>query len=366
MINQREIWSLIGMLQCNMCGEDGFTSRNKLFAHVKICGLNRNPTLAPIYTDQEFFGEINREKGYFIYVTGGRVRGKTLLNAERYNIRTEAWEQLPNMLEHRGSHGTAAVGEYIYVIGGGGLHSNLSSVERLHIKGKEWEKVADMPNARHALHVISVGNLIYAVGGWVHGSLCSPAVECLDTITLKWTICADMPTPRRLFGMAHLHDKLYVFGGVCSDKIWNSDIVEVFDTCTNSWQQKKNMPIGGQTSAITIGDFIYVISHGNHIYRYDANEDSYTQISFSLPRKNWFGFDVTTVNDRIYFHGGNVDGVWSNELWKYDIYSNKWSQLESMKSERRRCSAAVVIMPITDAEYYSRHGNMDIVDNDHT
>jgi N-acetylneuraminic acid mutarotase len=201
-----------------------------------------------------------------------------------------------------------------------------------------------MPSFRHALAVLAVDRSVFVVGGWINGSICSTDLERYDTDKDSWKTLPNMPTGRRLLGVTHYQNKLYAFGGNCGDKVWNTDVLEIYDMQTETWSSGKSLPIAGQVSAVTIGDFIYVAVHGNHILRYDPRQDSYTQVSFDLPVKKWFCFDVTVINDRMYFHGGNIDGVWSNAFWKYDVFANAWEELPSMIRERRRCSAAVVVL----------------------
>jgi len=331
-------------LDCQNCGKGNFPSRNKLFAHLKVCLIHRNPEKVNIIADEEFF----KSNEAYIYVTGGRIRGKTLNCVERYSCEKNTWESLPSLSEHRGSHGSAVVGQTLYVLGGGGLHSNLSSIEKLDCKTNKWEismVQEHMLSFRHALGIINMGKDIFAIGGWVDGSYCSPQVEKYDTQTNTWMECANFPTPRRLFGITSLDEKIYTFGGNCGDGIWNSDVLEIYDVLTDSWSKGKSVPIAGQTSAATIDSYIFVAIHGHHIVRYSPLEDDYITISFELPFRNWFCFDVSAINGRLYFHGGNIDGVWSNVLWKYDPFDNTWIELAKMKKSRRRCSAAVVAWP---------------------
>ena len=356
------------MLRCNQCGQNNFKSRNKLFQHLTVCLVDRSASTFSSSSSLKQPGSIPdadyfRDHDAYIYVTGGRVRGKTLITAEKYSCREKKWELIANMAEHRGSHGSAVIDQYLYVMGGklrimcgriyltyssnltgGGLHSNLNSIERYDCVNHEWKILSSMPTFRHALCVLSVGRHIYAVGGWINGSIGSQDLERYDVDTDKWITLANMPTGRRLLGVTHYQNKLYAFGGNIDDKIWNSDVLEIYDIATDTWSTGKSIPIAGQVSAVTIGDYIYVVQHGHHILRYDPREDSYTQISFDLPLKKWFCFDVTVINDRMYFHGGNEDGVWSNAFWKYDVFQNTWEELPSMNRERRRCSAAVVVL----------------------
>lgn len=326
-------------LRCEKCGQTNFVSRNKLFQHVKLCVLDRNPSKLTLISDEEYL----KSYSAYIYVTGGRHRGKTLITAERFNLTTQSWEFIPNMCENRGSHGSAAVGKYLYVLGGGGLHSNLSSIERFDLETNTWTCLATMPSFRHALAVLSIDTAIYAIGGWINGSVCAGENERYNTTNDTWEILAPLPTPRRLLSLAAYGNKIYAFGGVIDDKIWNTNVLEIYDIASNTWSQGKALPLVGQTSAVTIGDYIYVIIHGHYILRYDPRQDTYLQLTTDLPCKQWFCFDVTVINNRMYFHGGNIDGVWSNQLWRYDPFENTWNQLPSMLRERRRCSAAIVI-----------------------
>jgi hypothetical protein len=145
-------------LSCEHCKETGFPSRNKLFKHYKYCSSALKLPLSSEIIDPNF----NDTKDAYIYVTGGRIRGKTLgyveryihilahefINSQlnllksylcRYSIKRNVWEKVPNMLENRGSHCSAAIGNIIYVMGGGGFHSNLDSNEKFNCETQTWE-----------------------------------------------------------------------------------------------------------------------------------------------------------------------------------------------------------------------------------
>lgn len=327
-------------ITCQRCGTDTFGSRNQLFAHLKICLLDRNPDGVEPVSDEAFFAQ---RDGY-LYVTGGRIRGKTLGAVERFNIVSKTWEKLSSLRENRGSHGSASVGERLYIVGGGGFRSNLSTTECLDCRTGEWANLAELPVSRHALYAFSVGRSIYAVGGWVNGSIGSTDLERYDIDTDSWTVLAPMPTGRRLLGATEYQNRIYTFGGNLGDREWNSDAVEIYDIGSNSWAKGPSLPVAGQASAVTIGDYIYVVMHGHYILRCCPRTLTYTQVSFGLPHPRWFCFDVAAVNHSIFIAGGNIDGVWSNVLWKYNVLTNEWEELPRMTKDRRRCSVAVVYM----------------------
>lgn len=94
--------------------------------------------------------ESSRLPRRYLYVFGGRFRGRTLTTCERLDLdgaldggNGGGWERVPNMRENRGSHGAgflpgSADGvtrlPLVVCVGGGGLEANHSSCEALHVR----------------------------------------------------------------------------------------------------------------------------------------------------------------------------------------------------------------------------------------
>eukprot|EP01038_Epipyxis_sp_PR26KG_P016450 gene16450-22433_t len=328
--------NLSSSIYCHQCLKN-FISRNQLFKHIKLCNVLRS-RIRPILA--------NEETQDFIYVTGGRLRGKTLGYVERYSVVTGSWQICSNMLENRGSHGSGSVGNVLYVVGGGGFRSNLSSNEKLDCITNSWQLVMPMPTSRHALQVVTAEHFIYAIGGWIDGSICSPDVEKYDTVGNIWIICTPMQIGRRLFGSTRLKNEIFVFGGNIKDKEWYTDTVEVYDIENNSWKFMASLPKGGQCSAVTVHDSIYIFIHGDGVYLFTPIDGLYLRLN-DLPISSWFCFDVCTTVSRVFVSGGASAGKWLKCLYEYDLYENIWKELPSMSRERRRCSATVVTLPLS-------------------
>ena len=357
---------VVPKLSCKRCGTDNFESRNKLFKHVKTCGsaVEQAVILKGIDMTQD-------PSDKFIYVTGGRCRGRTLGSVERYSLALKRWEGCPHMMENRGSHGAAAIDNLLYVFGGGGFRSNLATCEVFDSKLQTWKAVSPLKTFRHALVVFSMEvtfeffsenqsiipvtdlhrshlkgeksmHLIFAVGGWYDGSICSGDVEVYDHLTDTWFACASLAVPRRLLGACAYKNEIYVFGGNCDDGIWFTAAVECFSLSTNCWSRKKDLPFPGPTSSVTIGDFVYVILHGKRMMRYDPALDTFTELA-ELPLIEWFCFDVTAFGCLVYVHGGVSQGDSSKAFFSYDIRTDKWEELPSMLFPRRRCAAAIMV-----------------------
>jgi hypothetical protein len=93
-------------LVCTHCGAVA-ASRNKLFKHLKECrpdGDDARPRLQlngpPLATIEDFQSRMAGVDKY-VYVTGGRHRGKTLGSVERFSLSRCTWEVCPRLIENR-------------------------------------------------------------------------------------------------------------------------------------------------------------------------------------------------------------------------------------------------------------------------
>ena len=99
-------------MECSKC-QRTFPSRNKLFAHLRDSSCSDRPAQKVEHVVDQF-----SEDTAYIYVVGGRNRGKTLLSTERFSLKRKHWEAGPPMQEHRGSHTVAVCGNILYAIAG--------------------------------------------------------------------------------------------------------------------------------------------------------------------------------------------------------------------------------------------------------
>ncbi|CAM9221378.1 unnamed protein product [Ectocarpus fasciculatus] len=325
---------------CNKCS-GSFESRNKLFKHVKTCGDEPAAAPAPAIAA----APLVVAPGTYLYVTGGRYRGRTLSSVERYRPLDNVWERCPSLQEGRGSHGCAAVNGTLFAIGGGGFHSNLASCEAF--DGSAWKSIAPAPTVRHALTVVETPAMVYALGGWMDGSACSNAFESYNPAEDVWTQLPVMGTARRLLGAVAFDDKIYAFGGNCDDPHWFTNRAEVFDLKTSKWKYISDVPASGEMSAVVVNGVMFVLVHGNFIYRYDPAADKYQQLN-PLPLPEWFCFDTAVMGDSIIAYGGASVGKWSSRAFRYDTISGTWIELAEMTTCRRRCGGAVVQHPVAE------------------
>ena len=357
---------------CSLCS-CSFDSRNKLFKHVKVCSTG-SQVLRNSHANTSKSTDTGRDT--YLYVMGGRLRGRTLRSVERFSFEKQLWEECPPMLENRGSHGAASVGGVLYSIGGGGFRSNLSSCEAYELTSTKssdsvdsetdgvWKCVAPLECSRHALAVVSTSNgaAVYAVGGWVDGKECSSVVERYNPATNQWTTVAPLNQSRRLHGVAsHPHanddssssssadallssDRLYAFGGNCDDPQWHTSTAEVYDPVSNQWSYIAPMPAAGGAAAASVLPYVFVFLNGKYVLRYDPVANDYVRLS-ALPLQEWHCFDVSAVPGTpfVYVLGGVTNGRWCKSLYRYDASNDTWLKMPSMMHARRRCASAIVV-----------------------
>ena len=339
-------------LKCQVCGNTDFISRNKLFKHLKVCNIE--PSNLNEYTTTNALEEyISSHDDIFLYVLGGRLRGKTLQTCEKYSFKKQLWEFCPSMIENRGSHGAISIDSTkdIFLIGGGGIKSNLSTCEKLNFETQKWELIANMNTFRHALTVVTDSNrYIYAIAGWYDGSKSSDQIERYDINLNIWEILpCSMLQSRRLAGgcFSNYNNKIYIFGGIIDDIKWFTTTAEVYDIELNTWHEIKEIPIANACSAVAIDNqpLIYVFIHGNYVTSYNILTNSYIQLA-NLPIKDWFNFEVIYLPNTSFIIciGGVSNGNWLRVIYLYDTKNNNWLELPSMIRQRRRCAATSIVM----------------------
>ena len=122
------------------------------------------------------------------------------------------------------------------------------------VEGAEnsWVTKASMHFSRTGAGAAVVNGIVYVIGGsqryntsdngFSYRSINS--TEAYDPATDTWVGKAPMPTSRDGLGVAVFQDKIYCFGGrnVSKDYSISTNVNEVYDTKTDSWETKMPMP----------------------------------------------------------------------------------------------------------------------------
>ncbi|BFZ08843.1 hypothetical protein BsWGS_11883 [Bradybaena similaris] len=217
-----------------------------------------------------------------IFVSGG------LRSSEfwKYDSTFDTWLRGANMIVARRRHAMAAVDHTIYALGGFDEEFVLDSIEKWDKKSNKWEEVGRLSTAVENMGYVAYGRYIYLFGGKNIEEVVTDTVQCFDTSTSactilqkslpahdmclsacvldraiyvlglegffrylpiqdEWEFLKDMHLPRDFVSLAVVDQKIYAFGGRrrgAKDNLY-SDSIEVYDPKHNTWECAGTTPV---------------------------------------------------------------------------------------------------------------------------
>ena len=266
-----------------------------------------------------------------VYVYGGH-RGEAHnyyasgQNNRLYELNLEKPGQWKQIGEGPGLQGLAMVAcnGNLYRLGGFAAHNKKSEDSDLHsvnefavfdFENKKWNQLAPMPTARSSFDAVAVGNVIYVVGGWaLNGSEKTVWEESALKIDMsadnpKWEKLPNPPFKRRAVSVAYQGDKIYVVGGMQSNRKISTEVA-VFDTKTNKWSNGPALPgnesmEGFGTSSFNVGGTLVVSTYGGNVYRLDEKASKWVKITTMDPSR--FFHRLLPVNNTSFFLVGGAN-----------------------------------------------------------
>lgn len=189
------------------------------------------------------------------------------------------WKQVTQLPTWRIGGAAAAVGGKIYLIGGfdhethiGGRGPALSTVDVYDTRTNTWHAAAEIPIPRIASQTVVFSTEIYVFGGYDYKGPWGvkryhKTVEAYDTQTDTWVKKQDMPTRRMPFAAAVVDGKIYLIGGTrieVKNGVFGgkaiTDLVEVYDPLTDRWEKRADMPTARSADdAVVVDSKIYVL-----------------------------------------------------------------------------------------------------------
>ena len=284
-----------------------------------------------------------QRKGFSTAVVDGKIYliGGTLFENDRdgpygmslmevYDPQTNTWQRFADMPTARSGTRAAVVAGKIYVLAGyvGKDHQgakDLKVVEMYDPQTDTWVRKQDMSRRRATFGIGVVAGKIYAIGGTVHPGDRKPEdprrvdlVEVYDTATDTWAKRADMPTRRKSVKAAVIRDTLYAIGGSGWPPVGAGGpflgTIEVYEPRINRWTKRPEMP-NPRTAffSVVIDEKIYLVGDFTAEVRpvpievYDPATEKWRLIpaapSVELP------FGVAAVNGKIYIFGGYTEDL---------------------------------------------------------
>jgi N-acetylneuraminic acid mutarotase len=275
----------------------------------------KSPMLTPRY--DLVVGVVNEK----IYAIGGTQyqNGQALYlqTVEEYDPATDTWTTKNPMQAAKSGVVAAVVDGKIYVIGG---YPPYGPVEQYDPASDTWQIRSSGSGCVGGCvepAAASLDGKIYVFDGSVIGiaSISNTTfVNQYDTMTDTWTRKNDMPSSISLHRMAAavVDGQIYVVGG---QPISN----ERYDPLSDSWNTLAAMPVVNQGNCITgvVGDRIYAISYGSN-QQYDPTTDTWTTKSLMpTPR---YEAAAAVVNGKIYVIGGYETSYLTVGSTKVEVY----------------------------------------------
>jgi N-acetylneuraminic acid mutarotase len=299
---------------------------------------------------EELTGAVVNGKFYVFGAWGGNG---DINFVEEYDSEADTWTSMAPRITD--AHGAPAVAynEEIYLFGGqkaGNPRTYYDVVEAYNPATNTWRTVTIMPRLtiNHAVSI--VGDRAYVIGGYdpVQQILINDII-IYDFITNKWitTGFAPVPTPK-VFSYAgaapEIDGKIYLIGGIEGNQnnFWISNVVEIYDTLTNTWSTGEALPQPTEDHcSVALDRSIYmlggVIEYGelddvrtNSVWKLDLSiipipdikangSDGPVTVSFGDPFTLTVQLDAGSMlgQNADWWAGVNVDGQW----YHYDLAS---------------------------------------------
>ena len=227
-------------------------------------------------------------------------------------------------------------------VGGFQTSGITNSISYLHINHKNgvWRRLTSIPHIESCNFGVAVlHNQLYVVGGCFNQGLqenIHPFGFCYNPRQDKWSTMTAMNRDRCRFTLTECQGKLYAVGGSSETPELEDEVsCEVFSPDTDSWTVCRRLPGGNRTchAAVKVRDKILVCGGLDQdtvldtLLEYDPGLDSWRLVT-RLPRAR-ADHGVLVQDDVLYVVGGWRDTgegrVLVREVDRYDLQADIWT-----------------------------------------
>jgi hypothetical protein len=226
----------------------------------------------------------------------------------KYDPTTNIWTKLADLPGATQNLALAGVNGKIYAIGGDSFRKTNYEYTP---ETNTWITLSPMPTARQHIDCGISENKIYVIGGITSWETITKKNEVYDVASNNWSEKSEIPSLRNNPAIVTLDSLIYVIGGAGSDTdIWNNiATVECYNTKTDTWEQKADLPyvlfkpaaVVVKSQILVLGGITTVNDLGvctDKVLLYNAGTDEWKEIT-PLPDTNIF-FGCTTIENKIY------------------------------------------------------------------
>ena len=184
-----------------------------------------------------------------VYVGGGSGGGLFHYRLDVYYPNTNKWGD-PIVTPQSDFGMTILMGKLLIV--GGATEDDGLTGKMFMLKDREWEDFGtELTTPRCSACAVSHNITMIVMGGYIDGYICK-TTELLDSHTLEWYRCDDLPQPLFLLRSAIVRDVLYVLGGNTKDRAPSKSVYAAsLDTLSNhkiKWHRLADIPLEGSAA----------------------------------------------------------------------------------------------------------------------
>ncbi len=271
-----------------------------------------------------------------------------LISFLSFSVFGQNWQyraSLPTAAEARHHPITFSIDGFGYLVTGSAANNFLDDMYRYDPQSNTWEQMNDFSGPARAFGYGAAYDGKAYVGFGLDGSY-EPLNDLweYDPTTDSWTQLASMPTYGRYHpAMITLNGKIYVGTGENTTEPtlseYDLDDWWEYDIATDTWTQKADFigPAVHHPFFFTDGQYAYVcFGHSvlqstvyNTVYRYDPENDSWTQMN-NMPASGRVAGTQFNFGSRGYvLSGENSSHVpfSTGEFWQYNPVNDSWTEL---------------------------------------
>ena len=200
--------------------------------------------------------------------------------------------------------------------------SPITSLERYSFKTNAWDNVTDMYDHRNSFSACAFIDSVFVMGGYY--SAYNRTNSCLkfDTKLKNWKIVSSMHEARDRSASAVFQSNIIISGGI-GDNNNPLKSVESYDVFADEWKQMPEMINGKYDHKLVATKNKLFVIHNvlSHCELFDSFSNKFVTFrepSLYFQRETWLKYVFSIGNKLIFFHSRK------KSVFTYDTLENKW------------------------------------------
>lgn len=193
-----------------------------------------------------------------------------------------------------------------------------------------WVTEKNLPTALRATAVATIGDAIYYYGGTSSAGSYQRIFTSYNITTGNYEQLQAYPAGRANAFATSVGDNFYLLGGSLQNSVVDRVLWE-YNTTTKNWAGRPQVPgTGTLTGLVTAGGYVYATtfnttSRYTELYRWNPINPTAGWLQLDdHPVTNMYNGLIECVDDRIYYIGGRMGGVFSDQVFYFNTITSQW------------------------------------------